>query len=59
MHLKNIRTPHETISHPELAFSPTDIGIWEVQKGTPRKAAEGARKPSEGFKSWTNLFGGA
>lgn len=36
--LRAIKTPHneEAISHPELAspFSPSDIGIWEVNKGT-------------------------
>ena len=31
--LKPIKTPHnEPISHPELAFSPSDIGVWEINK---------------------------
>ena len=34
--LKVIKTPHEDpISHPELAFTPSDIGIWEINKGEP------------------------
>lgn len=34
--LKPIKTPHmEPISHPELAFSPSDIGVWEINKGEP------------------------
>ncbi len=32
--LRPIKTPHlEPISHPELAFSPSDIGVWEINKG--------------------------
>jgi hypothetical protein len=32
--LKPIKTPHlEPISHPELAFSPSDIGVWEINRG--------------------------
>ncbi|KAK9914885.1 hypothetical protein WJX75_001906 [Coccomyxa subellipsoidea] len=31
--LRPIKTPHlEPISHPELAFSPSDIGVWEINK---------------------------
>lgn len=57
--LKSIKIPiasHRAASHPELAFSPTDIGIWEVERGSPRKS--GDRNPSEGFTSWGSWFGG-
>lgn len=53
--LKPIR-PHERTpshSHPELAFSPTDIGIWEVDN--TRKP--GTKPPSEGFSNWGQWFG--
>ncbi|EIE26903.1 hypothetical protein COCSUDRAFT_64714 [Coccomyxa subellipsoidea C-169] len=41
--LRPIKTPHlEPISHPELAFSPSDIGVWEINK---------ARKGQGGFFS--------
>lgn len=30
-----IKTPQESPSHPELVFSPTDVGVWEFSRFTP------------------------
>jgi len=59
--LKSIKTPHEpqrASSHPELAFSPTDVGIWEVERDPVKKSTD-QRSHSEGFNSWGTWFGGS
>ncbi|KAK9789389.1 hypothetical protein WJX73_008476 [Symbiochloris irregularis] len=45
--LHAIKTNHmEPISHPELAFSPTEIGVWEIHK---EKMSGDAKEPGRGF----------
>jgi hypothetical protein len=54
-HLKPIKTVHHySPSHPELAFSPTDVGIWEVHKERKKPSSTEGQPESTtwGFGLW-------
>jgi hypothetical protein len=43
--------------HPEVAFSPSDVGIWEPhQKPTEKKMPPKAAQPATSQRGW-NIFG--